>query len=174
MEQPPLIDMTGADIPSPIFRSRPGWGGQLHTWWEQNAYPVLFRGALLLVLALLAWSGVVSVRQYRAAHSQRAYTPADSPQKPTIIYTFTAVRGQGMTAIAAQALNMRIATMSAYPALTREEYVFAVDRIARQAGWRPLSPGEHIEIADTDVVAAIDAAKRLTPNERAAWKRLVR
>src|SRR5512143_4039199 len=122
--QPPLLDGTGSSLPGPQFIPRPGWGGQLHQWFQHNIYITLFRLVIVVALVLLAHS------LWEATPSQTAVSPTPSPRELTG-FTIIARRGDGMTNLAARAVDLYIAVQSRIIRLDAAQHLFAVDTLAR-------------------------------------------
>ena len=166
MRQPSLIE-TGSGLPSPMFKPRPGWGGKLRTWLHDNLYILMFRGLLLVAVGLV---GLSLIRSWNAA--PLAQSPSPSGSSNLAQYEFIAAHGVGLTHLAAKALDAYLIEQSS--TLDAPRHLFAVDALARQAGWHRLSVGEKIVFDITALAQAVTSAQSLTKTQYSAWQRLLR
>jgi hypothetical protein len=163
IQQPPLLD-PGSSLPSPLFQPRPGWGGKLRHWIRENLYLLVFR---VLILAAIVLIGTSLVHSWRAIKLAQSPSPSPSISPLTVLYEHIAANGVGLTQLAALTLDTYLA--SHHDLLDTPSHLYAVDALARSAGWRRLIAGEKI-VFDTDTLARIvSAAKALTPSQRTAW-----
>lgn len=168
--QAPLLNPSGSDIPSPLFAPRPGWGGQLAAWFRSHAYLITFRTVLILAVV------IVGISIYRAgSQSGEALlpTPTASPDELDTI-SITAAPGQGMTHLAAAAVDTWSSHQNPPALLSPAEHLFAVDTLARAAGWRPVARDESVSFLTAYVAAIVDQATSLSPAQSAAWQRLLK
>ena len=168
--QPPLLDQTGASLPGPQFTPRPGWGGQLKRYFSENVYSIVFRVVILCALILVARSLWVNLP---ARKESLKPTPSVTPQEVRGI-TVKANPGNGVTDLAARALDLYIAVQSRVIRLDAPQHLFAVDALSRIVGWRPLDVNQELTFATANIESVIDRALHLTPAQHAAWERLLR
>lgn len=165
MEQLPLIDPSGNSLPSPVFRPRPGWGGQLKSWMHDNLYLAIFR---ILVVTGLVLIGGAFIHSWDVAHRP---TPSTLPII-SASYTRTATHGQGMTDLARAALGQYL---TEHPQrLDAAQFLFSIDTLARFAGWRPLALGEQISFQSDTIADILTLANALTPRQHTAWAHLLK
>jgi hypothetical protein len=164
--QPPLLD-PGSDLPSPMVRPRPGWGGKLHAWFHDNLYLAVFRSLITIAAVLIGASLFHSWRSVRDDQQAAIESPTAKNS-----YELTATAGQGMTNLAATALSTFLGQQ--HIGLDAPRYLYAIDTLARIAGWRHLRLGEIVVFRTEDIVRTVISAKALTPSQRAAWARLVK
>jgi hypothetical protein len=164
--QPPLLtNGSGAQLPSPLFRARPGWGGQLREWLADNAYVIAFR-LLLLAAAVLVVASLVG-----------RHEPETALPSPTVIpraydaYDEVALAGEGMTHLAAKAVDDYSADQIPPLRLDAVQHLFAVDALARGAGWIRMELGDGVSFRTADIVDIVARAQSLTARQRAAWAR---
>lgn len=170
--QPPLITPTGDRIPSPVFRPRPGWGGRLSAWFRENGALTLFRLALVVGVTLVAVSLLRPEGLPPAATASPSPTTVVRGDGTTV--TVEAQRGEGMTHLAARALDSRLGTHHPPRTLAAVEHLFAVHTLARQAGWRVVLTGEAVGFRTADLDTAADHGRALSPSQRARWSRFLR
>ncbi|MCC6934365.1 MAG: hypothetical protein IT406_01565 [Candidatus Yanofskybacteria bacterium] len=165
--QPPLIDPIGPALPGPLFTPRPGWGGKLRAWLTDHAYLLVFRVVLLVALLLIG-------RSLWHARSLPSTSPAPTPT-PVIAQNIalTARPGDGLTDLAARAIDLLLASGSATIRLDAAQHLFAVDSLARAMGWRRLLLNEELLFKTSDITAAVLQALTLSPSRHAAWERLL-
>lgn len=156
--QPTLLDPAGNDLPGPVFRSRPGWGGRLRAWLRENLYVLIFRGVLLLALVLI----VHSLWRARLTGTVVA-TPSPAPLAQ-IPHIQTARPGEGVFHLAARALDAYLAAHAA--TLAPVEHLAAVDTLWRTHGPARLAVGQTLDFDDRTVSDAIAAAKAMSPVRR--------
>lgn len=161
------------NLPSPLFQPRPGWGGQLARWLRENAYIIVFRLVLLVAVVLIVGS---LVRQNGSdtplvgenPFESNAPFPLDKP------ITLKAEYGEGVTNMAARALDLFILTrsdMGAY--LDGPRHLFAVDTLSREIGWRGVELGEKIWFPIDTIARIAREARELTGRPYQAWARLL-
>lgn len=168
--QPPLLDQTGSTLPGPQFTPRPGWGGQLKRWFCDNAYSIVFRLVIFCALILVARSLWVNL----PARSLSS-TPTLAPTAQDIRgLTVTAQPGDGMTHLAARALDLYLAVQSRVVRLDAAQHLFAVDSLSRIVGWSSLEVGQDVTFAVENIESVITRALALTPAQHAAWSRLLK
>jgi len=168
--QPPLLDQTGTTLPGPQFVPRPGWGGQLKRWFSENTYSLIFRVVVLCALILVARSLWVNLPARTAS-----LTPTPSPTAQEVRgITVTAQRGDGMTNLAARALDLYLAVQSRIIRLDAAQHLFAVDTLARVVCWCAVDVDQEVTFASANIESVIERALALTPAQRAAWERLLR
>lgn len=168
--QPPLLDSTGVSLPGPRFQHRLGWGGRLKRWLSENTYTLVFRVVLLCALILVARSLWVHLPS-RDITSQA--TPSPTPSEAFGI-TVQAQPGDGMTNLAARALDLYTAVQSRIIRLDAPQHLFAVDSLARETCWCSLEVGQSVSFTTVNIVSSIESALSLTPTKHAAWSRLLR
>ena len=167
--QPPLLDPSGADIPSPMFTPRPGWGGRLRAWLRDNFYVLLFR-LIVLVAVLLIISSLI--RAWKSAPV--VVSPSPTPSSQNWTFETATEPGQGMTHLAAWAVDAYATQHDPQIELTAVEHLFAVDALARLTGWRSLERGEEVQFSADDIAVIITRAQSLSPAQRSAWAKLLR
>ncbi|HUO75725.1 MAG TPA: hypothetical protein VMU12_02310 [Candidatus Paceibacterota bacterium] len=168
--QLPLLDR-GPDmqLPGPMFRARPGWGGRLREWMHENLYVIVFR------LLLLAAAGLViaSLLNHHATPEAPVPSPTATPTAYDAYYQ-VALAGEGMTHLAAKTINDYSDDQIPPLKLDAIQHLFAVDTLARTAGWRRLRLGDEVSFRTSVIQDVIFLAKALTPAQRAAWARFLR
>lgn len=164
MHQPPLIDSGGNELPSPIFKSRPGWGGQLKAWMDNNLYQAIFRIVLLTVAVTI--TGAV-IRSWDMSQQVRV-SPTPSP---LTAYQFTVARNQSISGIARQAVAQYLVQTSIV--IDGAQMLYATDALAHQAGWKPVEVGSVFSFDISTIANIVTKAQALTPTQRAAWQRLL-
>jgi len=168
--QPPLLDQTGSSLPGPQFAPRPGWGGQLKRWFSDNAYSIVFRLVIFCALILVARSLWVNLPS-RSLSS----TPTPAPTAQDIRgLTVTAQPGDGMTDLAARALDLYLAVQSRMIRLDAAQHLFAVDTLARIVCWCSVEVDQEVTFASANIESVIERALALTPAQKAAWTRLLK
>lgn len=159
------------NLPSPLFQPRPGWGGQLARWFKENAYVIVFRSVLLVAVVLIAGS---LIRGDSEAPLIGTPTESNLPfplEKPI---TLEAQQGEGVTHMAARAVDLFIATQSDTDMrLDNPRHLFAVDTLSREAGWRPLELGEKIWFPVDIIAQIVREARNLTASQYHAWARVL-
>lgn len=163
--QPPLLDNAGSMLPGPQFIPRPGWGGRLNRWLSHNVYTLVFRTVIVIALVFVARSLLVN-RQSPVVISTDTPTPASQSSHPI---TVKARSGDGMTNLAARAVDLYMALQSATIHLDGGQHLFIVDALARTAGWYPLAVDQEVTFLPADIESFIDQAQKLTPSQRSAW-----
>lgn len=165
--QPPLIEPSGDQLPSPLFTPRPGWGGQLREWLRENAYLASFRLVLAAALAVV----VISILRSPPT-TQLAASPSPTPTPDTIAQTFRP--GEGISHLAGRALDAYLATRPEYK-LDAVRRLFAVDTLWKtvaDAGNLPeFDAGAVIEFPHTVIEYAISQAEGMTAAQYRAWSR---
>jgi hypothetical protein len=165
MEQIPLIDDSASSLPGPIFRPRPGWGGQLNAWFRANGAMLLFR---TIVVGASIWSTSFIINYHEAAAPAPTLSPAPIALQA---YTITARTGDTLTSVSIRALDEYLATSGEH--LDRIEHLWAGDRItnallstsSRQYPVRPAS-GETVTIPATVIEYGIAEAHSLSVSQR--------
>ena len=170
--QLPLLDPSGADLPSPLFTPRPGWGGKIARWLRDNLYILIFRLVVFGAAALIIVSLVRSWQATRTAQTTNSPSPSPTGQNWTL--QTAAARGQGMTDLSAWAVNAYCSQHDPRISLTAVEHLYAVDTLARKTGWRRLQVREEAMFSADDIANIIESAKALTPAQRNAWARYLR
>ncbi|HXK36658.1 MAG TPA: hypothetical protein VJ553_03695 [Candidatus Paceibacterota bacterium] len=169
-QQPPLPEPSGADLPSPLFLPRPGWGGQIKKWLRQNLYSAIFRG-ILLGAALLIITSII-----RAPDGPTVQEPIPTIDENTVAQV--ALPGDGLSQLAARALDEWLSRNAAVE-LDAVQHLYVVDRMTRIAvlvssRMPPLiHPGEIVRFPSTFIQTAADEAKALTVWQYRAWTRLL-
>lgn len=149
---------------SPAFRPRPGWGGQLKNWYDENGRTVLVR--LLIIIAIPA----VLAPIFNRVTSVPEPVPF-TPERHSVRVTVDS--GEGLIHAARIALYEYLALQEVPLALAPEQYVFAEDFISRRMEPYVPAPGETLEFPYEVLSAAVLKAQSLTPQERAAWLNFV-
>lgn len=168
--QLPLLDGgSGAQLPGPLFRARPGWGGRLREWAHENLYVVVFRLILLIAAGLV----IASLVGHRGASEALAPSPTPTAQ-PEATYYEVALAGEGMTHLAAKAINNYSDDQIPPLKLDAIQHLFAVDTLARSAGWHRLQLGDGVTFRTAVVEDVIFLAHSLSAAQRAAWARLLK
>lgn len=168
--QPPLLGDSGSQLPGPQFVTRPGWGGQLSEWTRVHAYRFVFR-TLIIAAVVLIVATLLNLGKSTSEHI--ATTPTPSPVAPGEL-TRSATAGEGVTHLAARALDSFLAAQQPPIALPAYAHLCAVDTLARTTGWRRLALGESITFSPENLSAAVEHAQSLTPTQQAAWARILR
>ncbi|MCC6404875.1 MAG: hypothetical protein IT405_00625 [Candidatus Yanofskybacteria bacterium] len=166
--QPPLLDPIGPALPGPLFTPRPGWGGKLRIWFSEHAYLLVFRLVVVCALVLIVRSFWVARTPQEAERSPVPRAPVES------VFVLTAQSGDGITTLAAHAIDLRLAAGPAALRLDGAQHLFAVDSLARLAGWAPLSVGQEVRFESSDITTTILHALTLPPHQHAAWERVLR
>lgn len=168
--QPPLMETSGATLPGPDFAPRPGWGGQLRGWFSANTYTFVFRMVVLIAVILIVRSIWLRAPAIDLALSP---SPTTSP-RDSFGFTIKANPGDGMTNLAARAVDLFVAVQSRIIRLDAAQHLFAVDTLARATCWCPVRVGQPTTFATASIASAVDAALAMTPAQHAAWSRLLR
>lgn len=157
--QPPLLDdLSGAELKSPIFAPRPGWGGQLRHWFAEGGSLLLFRLALAIALVLIL---VALIRQ----PSSPAETRTISDNRISVPPVTIGVRsGDGMYALAMRAIDWYTASHGIR--LDEIERIGATDSLVNLTGPHQLKPGQVVDFDAQNVAAAINYAQNLSPTQR--------
>jgi len=163
----PLLNGGGLQLPGPMFRPRPGWGGRLRGWLSGNVYVVVFR-LLLLAAAALVVASLVGRHEPETAFP----SPTASPFAYDTYYQ-VALAGEGMTHLAAKTVDDY--SHDQIPPLTLDavQHLFAVDALARLAGWKRMELGDGVSFRTAVVADVVATAQSLTPAQRTAWSRLL-
>jgi hypothetical protein len=149
-----------------MFKPRPGWGGRLRLWVQHNCYMFIFR-MLILIAAIFIGSSLI--HSWQVAQIAKTVIPFPTAT-PQVAYELIAAHGVGMTQLASRVLDSYLTDRSIH--LDRAQHLFAVDALARHAGWRQLASGERVSF-DLDTLAQITiSAKSLTATQHAAWARI--
>lgn len=173
MQQQPFPGTgNSGNLPSPLFQPRPGWGGQLARWFRENAYVIVFRLVLLVAVVVIVGSllrgGSDAPQEGSDPFASNAPFPLDKP------ITLKAEYGEGVTHMAARAVDLFILTRSEADAqLDAPRHLFAVDRLSREAGWRPLKLGEKIWFPIDIIARIVREARELTVRQYQAWTKLL-
>lgn len=155
------------DLPGPQFEPRPGWGGQLHKWYVDNVYGIIFRLILLCILVIMGVAFIL--------HREHSTAPIAEQQKIEIQpITLSALRGDGITHVAARALDLYIAIQPVDIKLDAAQHLYVIDILAHQSGWRWLHDGEIVSFTPETLDTAINAAINLSQQQHSAWQRFVR
>ncbi len=166
--QPPLLDGTGLSLPGPQFISRPGWGGRIREWFSHNAYTAMFRLVIVVALVLIARSLFIH-------RNNPIAQPTDSPVAAVLRPISTqALAGDGMTNLAARALDVYLALQSPAIRLDGAQHLFAVDALARAVCWCPVTINQEVTFVPADIKPIVDRALGLSPAQHAAWARLLK
>jgi hypothetical protein len=164
---PKTPTQTELPVRSPDFTPRPGWGGQLAAWLRSDKGRAVVRAAALFAVAVAAATTIRSGARHLAP--QPSPTPSPEP-----VITVPVPEGGGVTHAARLALFEYLALQPVPLALEPDQALFAEDWLARRIeAYRPV-PGQLVEFPRELLAAAILKAQSLTPQERAAWSRLVR
>lgn len=167
--QPPLMETSGATLPGPDFAPRPGWGGQLRSWLSTNTYTFVFRTVVLIAIILVARSVWLHAPAIDLALSP---SPTTSPRE-SFGFTIKANPGDGMTNLAARAVDLFVAVQSRIIRLDAAQHLFAVDTLARTTCWCSLKANQTVSFTNVDIMTAVDSALAMTPAQHAAWARLL-
>lgn len=152
------------ELPGPQFVSRPGWGGQLHRWWTRDG------STLALFLVIIVAVALVVRFLWVRIDAPLAQTPTQTPSQSIMLY---AQHGDGMTAVAARALNLYLAAQPANRWLDGAQHLFAVDALAHSVCWCPLEPNQEVAFSIDTINAIIARAQHLSPAQHTAWSRLL-
>lgn len=166
--QPSLLDTTGSSLPGPQFVPRPGWGGQLQRWFTRNAYAAVFRMVIVVAVVLIARS------LFTHLNSAVSLAPSTSPAATLQPISVQARAGDGMTNLAARALDMYAALQTPAISLDGAQHLYAVDALTRTVCWCPVEVNQEVAFASADIKSVIDRALALSPAQRAAWNRLLK
>lgn len=150
-----------------MFRPRPGWGGQLRRWLHDNLYMAVFRLLIVSATVLIVSSLIHSWKDVQLAHS-----PSPTTTPATAVYEFVADHGIGLTQLAARAVDAYLNAQNVR--LDAVRHLYAVDSLARTAGWRRLTAGEKVTFDTETLARAVISAKALTSQQYFAWSRLLR
>jgi hypothetical protein len=169
--QPPLLQNgSGSQLPGPQFVPRPGWGGQLGHWFSENAYVVVFRALVLAALVLIVAS-IIKNNPENLATETPTPTPSIAVTTPLMA---RANRGDGLTHVSARILDQYLSQQIPPLALSPAQHLFAVDALARSAGWGRLEVDQEVAFTRESLDVIVIKAEALTPAQRAAWARLLR
>ena len=157
-------------LPGPMFSARPGWGGQLREWLHENLYVVVFRLLLLIAAGLV----IASIVGRRSAPVAVLPSPTATPDTTHDSYYQVALAGEGMTHLAAKAVNEYSNDQIPPLQLDAIQHLFAVDALARNAGWHRLALGDGVTFRTSVVADVIFLAKSLSPAQRSAWARFLK
>jgi hypothetical protein len=155
------------ELPGPQFTPRPGWGGQLRQWFREHAALAAFRLSILVTLVLIA---------HALWFSPSAPPPKPTPSNSPVIQQsldIDVLPGDGMTNLAARAIDLSIATRSADIRLDAAQHLFAVDTLARSVCWCPVERDQTISFSTAKIGEVIARALQLSPARHAAWARLL-
>jgi hypothetical protein len=153
------------DLPGPEFVSRPGWGGQLRRWMVRDGSTLVIFLVIILVVAFVVrflWARI---------DAPLAQTPTPTPTAQSI--TLYAESGDGMTNIAARALDLYVAVQPTDMHLDSARHLFAVDALARSVCWCPLQRNQEVTFSTNTLSTILDHALNLSPTQKAAWSRLL-
>ena len=165
--QPSLLDTTGSSLPGPQFVPRPGWGGRIREWFSHNAYTVVFRMVLVVALLFLVRSLFV--------HRNGSVSPTPSPIVASLQpISIKALSGDGMTNLAARAIDVYTALQTPAISLDGAQHLFTVDALARTVCWCPVKVNQEVAFKPADIKSVVDRALGLSPAQHAAWSRLLR
>jgi|GEM_PF-5793685 len=170
INQPPLLDQSGSSIPGPLFTPRSGWGGRMRQWFSKNASIFVFRLIIIGALLLIGRSLWIRLPARQSSFKPLAST---SPQSSGNI-TLVASRGDGMTNLSARALDLYLLSSDEAPRISAVEHLYAVDTLARDAGWHALEVGQVVSFSNDSIASAITSAQSLTPAQRSAWGKWLR
>jgi hypothetical protein len=168
--QPPLLDQTGASLASPQFTPRPGWGGQLRHWFSNNASSIIFRLVLLFALILVGRAFWVRL----PARTENFNTPVVSSPEDSSRITLTANAGDGITNIAARALDVYSAATAHAPRLDAVEHLFAVTTLAATVPRSALEVGQEVSFTTAAIQSVLENATTLTASQKSAWAKFLR
>lgn len=168
--QPPLLQNgSGAQLPGPQFVPRPGWGGRLGHWFSENAYVVVFRLLVLAALVLIVASVIKNNPEQLAG-----LTPTPTPSvAATLPLVARANPGDGLTHLSARVLDQYLAQQVPPLTLLPSQHLFAVDALARGAGWGALEIGQEVAFSRATLDTVLVKAQTLTAAQRAAWAKLL-
>jgi hypothetical protein len=157
----PLMD-SGSNLPSPLFQPRPGWGGKISAWIRRNFYTLAFR---IVVFAILIAVGTFITRRA----PQEAILPSVSPTPLATAYTETAAPGEGISHLAARALDRYLEQHNT--TLDTLQHLWAVNQLSAS---QALKRGQEVSFSSNAIGTAIDEAKSLTAGQRANLQQYIR
>lgn len=147
----------------PIFEPRPGWGGQLKTWSENNWRWVL--PAILLVTLLSVMGHYLATPKQESVDS--ITTPSPTPFRDFMHITVN--RGDSRTTLARRALMLYL-TANPEISLSPEQKLHAENLLVAKIPADQMIAGTKLEFNPNDIVEAITAAEKLTPSQLAKYR----
>lgn len=166
MNQPPLLDQ-GISLPGPNFTPRLGWGGRLRRWLSENFYQLVFRLAVFCALILIGHA-LFAHREPRTAE------PTESTKSPASSLTLNAQPGDGMSNLAAHAIDLYVSVQTKIIRLDSAQHLYAVDSLSRTMCWCPLELNQSVQFPTAAIAGIIDRALNLSHAQHAAWERLLK
>ncbi len=175
-QQPALLrPLEDFDIKSPVFIPRPGWGGRLKQWsanlLDSPTFYALLAGIALIGTVIFAIRYAVTRQHPPLTLATPVSIPKNTQEIPAIAHplplalTITAVRGQGVTHLARQAVRQY--TQAKAIALAPEQKVYAEDWLRRRVNIQILYPQQQIPFPLTDVQHAVEKSQHLKKEELA-------
>ena len=160
MQQVPLIE-TDDQLPSPVFRPRPGWGGKLNKWLRKHGFSSLVRAACIVAVLLI-------IRSLIPHHSPEVVqsTPTPSPTMDT--HHQVAGPREGIQTLAARAIDECLSKHPELGTLDPIEHLWAVYQLARTVPPHTLRVGETVEFTHEVVVGIISRSQHLSSFTRAS------
>ena len=148
-----------SNLAGPVFKPRPGWGGQIKNWLKATFEPVPTIGILGLigVLAIVH----LAVKDLNLEAKPLANAPQEVKTGNSIVETAT--RGQGAIHLARQALATFLNDRSIQ--LSNEQRVYAEMQMASLTGDPDLKPGDTISFRLSDIANAINSARQLSQDQ---------
>jgi hypothetical protein len=149
------------NLAGPVFKPRPGWGGQLKNWAKTTF-------ELVPTIGILGLAGVLLIVHLAARDLNLEAKPlANSVDlqevKTNNSIAETAVEGQGTIHLARQALETFLKDRSIQ--LVDEQKTYAEMELASIIGDPELQPGDTISFKLSDIANAINSAKQLTQDQ---------
>lgn len=147
------------NLAGPVFKPRPGWGGQLKNWAKATFEPAPTIGILGLI-------GVLAIVHLSVKDLNLEAKPlANIQQEVKTINSIaeTATKGQGAIHLARRALATFLNDRSIQ--LSNEQRVYAEMQLASLTGDPDLKPGDTISFRLSDIANAINSARQLSQDQ---------
>ncbi|MEK7194899.1 MAG: hypothetical protein AAB667_01450 [Patescibacteria group bacterium] len=149
------------NLAGPVFKPRPGWGGQLKNWIKSTFEPMPTIGILGLVGVLAIVH--MAVKDLNLEAKPLAKSSESQEVKTGNAISETAIRGQGAIHLARQALETFLKDRSIQ--LSDEQRVYAEMELASLTGDPELQPGDTISFKLSDIANAINSARQLSQDQ---------
>lgn len=149
------------NLAGPVFKPRPGWGGQIKNWLKATFEPIPTIGILGLAGVLLIVH--LSVKDLNPEPKPFAKSSETQEIKTSNSISETATKGQGAIHLARQALATFIKDRSIQ--LSNEQRVYAEMQLASLTGDPELNPGDTISFRLSDIANAINSTKQLSQDQ---------
>ena len=160
MTQQPVLfsDNRDLDIKSPVFTSRPGWGGRL------KAFLTGTSGGKTVWLLLIA-VGMIAAFTYIRSHPVQTGNPADISEKPAAIL-IAVQKGEGPTHLARYAITRYVAENGIF--LTSAQRAYA-EEILRHTAVLKANISNTVSIPFGEIEAVIEKTEHMTETQTKVW-----